>query len=140
MLDRWPGLCSLSGMTKDNNDHPLLDSLIALETGVWQALIVGDKAADIAALAPSFLGVYPSGFSDRAGHASQLDDGPSVAEFELSQGRVQVYTADLAMLSYRAEFRRVGSESGEAMFVSSLWQRGPEGWRNLFSQDTPEAS
>ena len=80
--------------------------MLALETSVWEALARGDTEADRAALSPDFLGVYPSGFSDREGHVSQLDAGPSIAEYALSETRIQVYAPDLAMLSYRARFRR----------------------------------
>ena len=124
-------------MLQRENPPPDLAGMLALESSVWEALVRGDAEADRAALSPDFLGVYPSGFSDREGHVSQLDAGPSVSEYALSEARLQVYAPDLAMLSYRARFRR-GQELQE-MYVSSLWQRQGHGWRNLFSQDTPVA-
>ena len=45
--------------------------------------------------------------------------------------------ADHAILAYRADFRRTGRTDDEAMYVSSVWQRAPSGWVNVFSQDTP---
>jgi len=56
----------------------------AAERAVWAALMRGDKAADLALLSPDFLGVYPSGFADRAEHAMQCDDGPSVLGYEMA--------------------------------------------------------
>lgn len=115
----------------------LLNDLLACETAVWQALVDGDAQADEAALSPDFLGVYPSGFSDRAGHVSQLADGPSIARFSLSQAQIRPLPGDHALLSYHAVYQRAGSDLSEAMFVSSLWRKEGTLWVNLFSQDTP---
>ncbi|MCE8514466.1 nuclear transport factor 2 family protein [Ruegeria pomeroyi] len=116
----------------------LLETLLECETRVWQALVAGDAAADIAALDPSFLGVYPDGFAGRDDHVAQLADGPTVARFTLSQARVLELAPGCAVLSYSARYRRVGRKADEEMYVSSIWRRhGEGGWRNLFSQDTP---
>jgi hypothetical protein len=111
--------------------------LLDHEKQVWQALVDGDAGADRNLLLPEFIGVYPSGISGRAGHVSQLADGPSIREFKLSEIHAFVVGADHAMLCYRADYQRAGAAGREAMFVSSLWQRGGGGWCNLFSQDTP---
>lgn len=124
-------------MTQAPVSDVLLAELLHHETRVWQALQDGDAAADLNLLAPSFLGVYPSGFSDRAGHAGQLAEGPSIASFELSQLHAFAVGADHAMLCYAARFTRPDQSEAEHMYVSSLWQRAEQGWRNLFSQDTP---
>ena len=116
----------------------LLDDLLAQERRVWEALVAGDAAADLAALAPDFLGVYPDGFSGCEAHAAQLAAGPSVQRYDLTQARVVPAGPDHALLVYRAQYLRTGSARSEAMYVSSLWQRAGEGWINLFSQDTPE--
>ncbi|EBA17643.1 hypothetical protein RSK20926_17932 [Roseobacter sp. SK209-2-6] len=116
-------------------DQALLDEILACETAVWQALQNGDAEADLAALHPEFLGVYPSGFSGREGHADQLTDGPTVADFSLSQARLLQLGPDCLLLAYRADYLRPAREAEEAMFVSSIWQRSPEGWKNIFSQD-----
>lgn len=115
----------------------LLADLLAAETAVWQALVAGDAAADAALLAPEFLGVYPSGFAGRADHAGQLDHGPSIASYRIEDPRLLTPAPDLALLAYRAVFRRVTGGAEEVMFVSSLWQQREGGWINLFSQDTP---
>ena len=114
-----------------------LAAFVALETQVWQALVDGDAGADERLLSVDFLGVYPSGFSDRAGHVDQLVDGPSVASFELDDARLLDVAEEAVMLSYRATYRRTTSASPEAMYVSSLWCRRGDGWINIFSQDTP---
>ena len=115
-----------------------IDELIALETKVWVALQAGDQAADMDALADDFLGVYPSGFSDRADHVGQLDRGPTVSEFVLFDARILTLSDCDAVLAYRAEFRRPGSETEwETMFVSSVWSKRDDRWVNVFSQDTP---
>ena len=114
------------------------DELIQLETQVWRALQSGDAVADAAMLADDFLGGYPTGFSDRAGHADQLADGPTVAEFEIHDATMTVVTEENVLLSYRADFRRAAQDAeSETMFVSSLWARRGGRWVNTFSQDTP---
>lgn len=115
----------------------ILDELIALETQVWSALQRGDADADASLLAADFLGVYPSGFSDRSGHAGQLVDGPTVAQFTILDARAVSLSPDHALLAYRADYRRIGADEFEEMYVSSIWSRRDGDWINVFSQDTP---
>ncbi|MDU8926469.1 nuclear transport factor 2 family protein [Alisedimentitalea sp. MJ-SS2] len=124
---------------QDNSEiaPPTIAEMLALEEVVWRALVTGDRNADHDMLLPEFLGVYPDGFAGRDDHSGQLEAGPSVASYDLSKARLLPVGQDHVMLCYLARFRRVGVRENEAMYVSSLWQRGPEGWRNLFSQDTP---
>ncbi len=115
-----------------------VDELVTLETEVWEALVAGDAAADGRRLAADFLGVYPSGFADRADHMGQLDDGPTVADYELLEPRVIPVSDAAALLVYRARYRRPGpARPTEEMFISSLWCRREGDWINTFSQDTP---
>jgi hypothetical protein len=117
-----------------------LDEAMRLETEVWQALVIGDPDADSRLLAADFLGVYPTGFADRADHVGQIGAGPTVAEFTLSEERVLSVSDSAVLLAYRADYRRPGAAAGsdlEAMYVSSLWCRRDERWVNVFSQDTP---
>jgi hypothetical protein len=117
-----------------------LDAFIELETKVWDALRRGDGEEDTRLLAEDFLGVYPTGFANRADHAGQLANGPTVAEFELHDARLMVLSDNDALLSYRAEWRRVSTGergSAESMYVSSLWSRRSGEWVNVFSQDSP---
>lgn len=98
--------------------------LVALESNVWEALRRGDAAADRDALAENFLGVYPTGFSDRDDHVSQLADGPTIVDFEIANPRVLVVSEKAVLLAYRANFRRVGQGRPlESMYVSSVWCR-----------------
>ena len=118
----------------------LLDDLMQHEARVWDALVRRDAVADEAALAPEFLGVYPSGFATRADHVAQLQSGPSVLSYQLADPRVLPLGAEFAVLSYRAEFTRTGDAAEEQMYVSSIWRKqGANGWINIFSQDTPVA-
>ncbi|MEL7465744.1 MAG: nuclear transport factor 2 family protein [Pseudomonadota bacterium] len=117
-----------------------LDDALALERAVWDALVAGDAAADEASLAADFLGVYPSGFAERACHVGQLDDGPSVAAYRIEDARLDVIAEDAFLIGYRAVFARAKSPAEEeAMYVSSLWRLRDGRWLNTFSQDTPEA-
>lgn len=109
----------------------------ACERAVWQALLSGDAAADGALLSENFLGVYPDGFAGRADHAAQLEAGPSVADYRLSDLKILPLGPDHALIAYRADYRRFAEGAVEAMYVSSIWQWAPGGWRNIFSQDTP---
>ncbi|UTH74624.1 nuclear transport factor 2 family protein [Chromobacterium sp. IIBBL 290-4] len=117
----------------------ILTVLLEQETMVWQALRDGDAQADQRCLADEFLGVYASGFSDKAGHAAQLANGPTVAFFQLSQARAIHLGPDCWLLSYLAEWRRPGQSAAQRTLISSIWKQ-EETWRNLFSQDTDMAT
>lgn len=117
-----------------------IEDFLRLETEVWRALVDGDGDADARLLSGDFLGVYPTGFADRSDHVSQLDDGPTVAAFQLSEERLLTLSTSVVLLAYRADFRRPGSAEAsdpQAMYVSSLWCRRDDRWVNVFSQDTP---
>ena len=116
----------------------LLAALTACETAVWDALVRGDAAADAAALAGDFLGVYSDGFARKSDHVGQLANGPTVQSYTLSQCTARALGPVHALLCYRAQFLRPGQDTAEAMYVSSVWQRTDAGWINIFSQDTPE--
>jgi hypothetical protein len=121
-------------------DELLLEDLIRLETQVWQALADGDADADGRMLSDDFLGVYPTGFTDRKSHVEQLIDGPTVASFALHDARMLAVSESAVILSYRAEFERPTSTAAsemQRMYVSSLWCRRDGRWLNVFSQDTP---
>jgi hypothetical protein len=127
-------------VTGSRFDESRLIEFVRLETAVWQALVDGDAAADEELLADDFLGVYPSGFSDRSDHLDQLADGPTVAAFAISQARLVTISEHAVMLCYRADSRRTPNTphpEPEAMYVSSLWCRRGDRWVNVFSQDTP---
>lgn len=124
-----------------------------LERRVWDALVTGDADADRELLAADFVGLYPTGFADRQDHVGQLQAGPTVADYRLTEQRIVVVGPEAALLCYRADYRRVGSDPAddragsdpaddraggtETMYVSSLWCRRNGSWLNVFSQDTP---
>ena len=117
-----------------------IQQFIQLESAVWEALVRGDAETDARLLSPGFVGLYPTGFADREDHVGQLRDGPTVADFQLSEARLLVLSETAVVLAYRAEYRRAGlpsSSEREAMYVSSIWCRGGGEWVNVFSQDTP---
>ncbi len=117
------------------------EKIRALETAVWEALVLGDAAADAALLAPDFLGVYETGFGDRDEHVAQLSAGPSVARFALRDQRFLALADNLVLVAYRAVYSRAATpEVEEVMYVSSIWRRNGTDWRNVFSQDTAEGS
>ncbi len=116
-----------------------VDQFVQLETEIWAALASGDAAADERLLADDFLGVYASGFSGRAEHAGQLLSGPTVADYKISEARVQVLADGVVLLSYRAQWTRckdgrIGAQ--ETMYVTSIWRLSDGVWMNVFSQDT----
>lgn len=110
---------------------------INLESRVWDALANGDSDADLELLSAEFVGVYPSGFANRADHANQLADGPSIASYSISEARLIEVSTDAAILCYRADYLRPHRRVGEAMFISSLWLQRDGRWQNKFSQDSP---
>jgi hypothetical protein len=115
---------------------------LALESKVWEALAAGDMAADERLLTEDFLGVYGSGFSDRTMHVAQLRSGPTVLRYELSEARIMTLADDLVLLAYRADWVRndAAGHAVQTMYISSIWRREGEAWRNVFSQDTPAES
>ena len=126
-------------MTCNHSEVTDIDFFLALETRVWAALVAGDVVADRALLAENFLGVYATGFSGRDDHCGQLADGPTVAQFRLSDARLMPLGQGRALLAYRADFTRLGASQPEAMFVSSIWEETDGKWRNIFSQDSAES-
>lgn len=126
---------------------PTKAEILALEEAVWQALVTGDAAGDARLLSDDFLGVYDSGFSPKSDHVGQVANGPSVQHYRLSDIRLHLARDGLALLCYRADYTRSGAAGSETMpetmpetmYVSSLWQQTPQGWRNSFSQDTAAA-
>ena len=125
-------------------DAPGIADLVRLETEVWRALAEGDGPADARLLSDDFLGVYPTGFADRSEHVAQLDGGPTVTAYELSDERLLVLSDSVVLLSYRADFRRPSDSSApgelETMYISSLWCLRDGRWVNVFSQDTPASA
>ena len=124
------------------NPAPLsLDEAVELERRVWEALRTGDRSLDQSLLADDFVGVYPSGLSDRSGHVDQLVDGPTVLDYRLIDPLLIVIADDAVLLSYRADYLQPADPPGdgrwESMLVSSLWSRRDGAWVNTFSQDTP---
>lgn len=120
---------------------PLLE-ILALEIKVWEALKTGNAELDAKMLANDFLGVYPTGFSGRAQHCDQLKNGPTVASYELVEPRLVILSDDQVLLSYLARWSRLeDSKAGpiEKMYISSIWKRRGQEWKNTFSQDTPAA-
>jgi len=121
----------------DNGQVPDLGFFVDLENRVWQALVDGDATADASYLSTDFLGVYPSGFAGRDDHAAELDNGPTVTSYVLSESRLIIISGDAVMLSYRADFVRPSGAAAIVWYVSSLWCRRGSDWVNTFSQDTP---
>lgn len=109
--------------SEPSSESALLQTLKACEQSVWDALVRGDKAADKAALHESFLGVYSDGFASKDDHIGQLDHGPTVDGYALSNFELKQLGQDHALLAYRSDFLRTGKTDHEAMYVSSIWQR-----------------
>jgi len=123
--------------------EPSIEFFLALESQVWEALTGGDASADRELLGDDFVGIYPSGFADRSGHADQLNDGRTIATYLITEQRLIRLTETAVLLCYRAEYQRVGrgaSGAEETMYVSSLWTERTGRWWNIFSQDTPALS
>lgn len=116
---------------------PDVDTIVARERLVWEALLAGDADADATLLADDFVGVSPTGFATRNDHAELLSAGPTVADYSIVQPVLLAISADAALLAYEARYRRCGSDTLEGMYVSSLWCRRDGEWVNTFSQDTP---
>lgn len=118
-------------------DLPAIADILALECAVWEAMLTGDPQADGRMLSSDFLGVYPSGYSNRAEHMAALDGGPVITGYRLDQERLLPAGPGHVLLVYRAHFNEPGQDREKAMYVTSLWRREEAGWINSFSMDTP---
>ncbi|MBH41137.1 MAG: DUF4440 domain-containing protein [Candidatus Magasanikbacteria bacterium] len=110
------------------------------EKKVWEALKNGDSNADAAQLTDDFLGVYPTGFSNKNQHRKMLDNGPIVAEYSLHNPKIRTLTEDMVLLCYLAHYTPITSgkiETKSSMYISSIWEKVDGVWKNSFSQDTP---
>ena len=117
-----------------------VDKFLRLETRVWNAMKTGDMKMDAQLLTDDFLGVYKTGFAGKCKHCQQLENGPTVASYELREPRLLVLSEHLVLLSYLALWTRMNSANAgetEKMYVSSIWRNRDGEWRNVFSQDTP---
>lgn len=118
---------------------PTIKEILMLESSVWEALRIGDPEADAKLLSEDFLGVYPTGFSTREDHCKQLENGPVVLSYELLNPRLIIFSNELVLLSYLANwvpYRSGKIESSKQMYVSSIWKYSGNEWKNIFSQDT----
>jgi hypothetical protein len=120
-------------------EGPLFDEILAAERQVWVALVAGDAAADLAALAGDFLGLYASGMAGREAHAEQLADGPVAESYRIEDAQLLPLAPDHALLCYRAHFTWPGEPAERDWLISSLWRRRAGAWENVFSQDTEAA-
>ncbi len=119
-----------------------IEQILKLETEVWEALRTGDSRRDSHMLSDDFLGVYPTGFANKAEHVGQLKDGPTVLSYELIDPRIVVLGEKRVLLAYKAMWIRLKdgvAAPQEDMFVSSVWEYRANRWLNIFSQDTPAA-
>ncbi len=121
------------------DDPELTDFALGLETQVWRALLAGDPDADRALLSDDFLGVYPTGFSDREEHATQLADGPTVVDYEIRSPQAVEIAPGVIQFAYDAHYRRKSDAPMERMYIMSIWAEREGQWVNTFSQDTPAA-
>lgn len=96
----------------------LLSEIAGFERRVWDALVAGDKAADLALLHPDFIGVYSDGFANRDAHSGQLDHGPGIRCYDLDQITTVPLGEGHALITYRATFQRGAPHRPEVMFVS----------------------
>ena len=135
----WLIDCQFRGCKSTMSEYTV-DQFLELEIQIWDALQSGDSEKDARMLSDDFLGVYDSGISDKNGHTGQLDNGPTVSGYVLSEARIMVLSEGLVLLSYLAQMTRVESAcvgKTEKMYVSSIWRCINGKWINIFSQDTP---
>ena len=114
-----------------------------LERQVWDALLTGDMGKDAMMLSDSFLGVYDSGFATKQEHVAELIAGPKISSYTLIQEKLMVLSENVILLSYMAEFSRIHVDPAvavERMYVSSIWRKEQDAWKNVFSQDAPSAA
>jgi hypothetical protein len=139
----WPS-ATQSRTHQVHNNGPMsdltIDTFERLETAMWTSLVEGDGSAADRLLSSDYLGVYTTGFSDRADYIAALANGPIAASFEISKSRIFVVSDTAVMYSYRAHFKSRQDGPTEVMYISSLWCNRSDGWVNVFSQDTPGES
>jgi hypothetical protein len=90
-------------------ERPTVQQFVILESQVWDAFVAGDSEADARVLADNFIGVYSTGFSNRAEHCAPLRDGPIAQRYEIRDPRILVLSDSLVMLMYLAVWERANS-------------------------------
>ena len=117
-------------------EQPTLAFILGLERQVWEALKSGNREADARLLSDEFVGLYASGVGSKEEHVGQLDGGPTVVAYEITDPQLLILHEDMAMLIYRAKWWRPGKVDPTVYYISSIWQLSDQGWMNIFSQDT----
>jgi hypothetical protein len=116
-----------------------IEQFVALESGVWEAMLAGDPEKDKALLTENFLGVYNTGFSNREEHCNAIAAGPVAATYKITEPRIMILSTGIVIFSYLAiwtPIRKGKVKSEEKMYISSIWQEFGGTWLNIFSQDT----
>ncbi len=110
--------------------------LLALEDTMWRAETRWDRDYMLRTLAPDFFEVGRSGRSYTRDEILELSGGEIDAT--LRDVVVRPVSADVALLTYVSEVRY--PEEVQVSNRSSLWVRGPGGWKLQFHQGTPTST
>jgi len=113
-----------------------IDTFINLEKKIWEAFINGNYEQDLRYLDNNFLGVYSSGYSNRTEHAEPLKKSPIAIKYEMSDIKLLHLADNCYLLAYYVEWVRKSNNQTEKMYVSSIWQKVENQWKNTFSQDS----
>ena len=116
-----------------------VEFFILLESQIWDSLVRGDKISESQLIADDFLGVYETGYSNKAEYLSQLDRGPSIHRFIIFNPRLLAINSTNVALTYQVDFMALKNndpEPKQTMYVTSIWSLRSENWVNIFSQDT----
>ena len=80
--------------------------------------------------------IVPGATLDKVGCVAAMDQSPGWDDFDFEAERLVEVAANVVVLSYRFTGRREGERY--VAQLSSLYEGGPDGWRLVLHQQTPE--
>lgn len=120
------------------SDDPVAVEVTRLERNTWVLYGRHDVAGLAAITADDFNDIYPDGdVVDKAGY---LRDVPEVTLKEHTLDRFHVFKIShtTVVVTYEAKARGSTPRAGEIsthVAVTSVWDKRPEGWRNVFYRE-----
>jgi hypothetical protein len=123
------------------NRNDLLDELLKIEHGGWQALsnATGDKFYGSIMTDDALMVLADGSVMDRDAVVNALDQAPPWARYEIAEPRVVAVDDDTAALVYLGTGYRDGADEPFVGAMSSVYHRTSEGWRLALYQQTATA-
>jgi hypothetical protein len=125
------------GVPRHHDDDPEIEAiLVALKAAAMRATEKADVAFYASYLADNAIGVTPAGIFNKQQILEGMRSGKTVRSSKIEDSRAVALGPDAGLVTYRATFEAPG-EAPVEMFVSTLYRRYHDGWKGVFTQQTP---